>query len=429
MENCAILGGNPVRETPIPWANCMGEEEKRAVDIVMESGELSKFLANSGDKFLGGDKVKELESEFCNKFNVRYAVSMNSATSGLMAAVKACGVGPGDEVLVTPYTMSASASAILMNCAVPVFVDIDKETYSIDPNKIESLISIHTKAILTVNIFGLPSNLPLIMEIAKKHNLYVIVDNAQAPGATIDGIEAGAMADIGVYSLNYHKIIHCGEGGVVVTNNEKMARICQLVRNHGEVILDEEGNSDTYCIGYNIRMSEIHAAIGIEQLKKLNSFLDTRRMLGAFITEKLASRRGLEGVIIPEKFTHSYYVYPIKFKKDEWGIRRKTFAKAMMAEGFPIQEGYVKPIYLMNLYKYQHIYDKTTFPFSMISEPTQNYEQGICPVAEKMYFEELLIADICRYPYSKELVSDFFKAIDKIWDERKELKKLELHDE
>ena len=198
MSKCAILGGKPVREAAIPWTSTMGSEELDAVTEVMKSGVLSAFLANSGEKFCGGPYVKKLEEMFCRRFHARYAITVNSATTALYTAVAACNIGPGDEVLVAPYTMVASASAILMNGAVPVFVDIDPDTYTLDPSLIERWITPHTKAILTVNIFGLPSDVPKIMEIARKHNLYVIEDNAQSPGATVNGKEAGTMADIGV---------------------------------------------------------------------------------------------------------------------------------------------------------------------------------------------------------------------------------------
>ncbi len=418
MSECAILGGRPIRKEPIPWTSTMGDEELNAVVDVMKSGCLSAFIANSGDKFYGGPKVKEIEEAFCKRFGSKYAISVNSATTALHTAVAACGIGPGDEVLVSPYTMVASASAILMNCAVPIFVDIDPDTYNLDPDEIEKWISPNTKAILTVNIFGLPSNLSRIMEIAKRHNLYVIEDNAQAPGATIDGREAGTIADIGVFSLNYHKVIHSGEGGILLTDNDELARKCQLIRNHGEVALDEKGDMDTVVLGSNIRMSELHAAVGIEQLKKLDGFLVNRRKLAKRITEGFNSREGLSGVVVPEGFTHSYYVYPFKYDKDVWGISRDSFAKAMTAEGFPIGAGYVKPIYLMNIYKHKRVFNGTTYPFAFMKNPTQNYVEGLCPVVERMHNEELLTADICRHPFTEKDIDDFFEAIDKIWKER-----------
>ena len=421
MSRSAILGGKPVRNEAIPWANTMGEEELNAVINVMKSGCLSAFIANSGEKFYGGPKVKELEDNFCARFGSKHAISVNSATTALHTAVAACGVGPGDEVLVSPYTMVASASAILMNCAVPVFVDIDPTTYTMDPNEIEKWISPHTKAILTVNIFGLPSNLPKIKEIAKKHSLYVIEDNAQAPGATVFGDEAGTIADIGVFSLNYHKVIHSGEGGVLLTNDDELARKCQLIRNHGEVALDELGDMNTIALGSNIRMSELHAAIGIEQLKKLDGFLEKRRELADYITLNFKKRSGFGPVEIPDGYTHSFYLYPFKFYESEWGITRELFAKAMAKEGYPLGVGYVKPIYLMNLYKHKHVFNMTTYPFDFIDTPTQDYKYGLCPVVERMHYKELLTADICRVPFTKTDIDGFFEAIDKIWEDRSEI--------
>ena len=425
MSKSAILGGTPVRENAIPWTSTMGKEETNAVVDVMNSGCLSAFLANSGEKFNGGPKVREIEEAFCKRFNSKYAISVNSATTALHAAVAACNIGPGDEVLVSPYTMVATASAILMNCAVPVFVDIDPDTYTMNPDEIEKWITPHTKAIITVNIFGLPSNLPKIMEIARKHNLFVIEDNSQAPGATVDGVEAGTIGDIGIFSLNYHKIIHSGEGGVLLTNNSELAKRCQLVRNHGEVALDEQNDMDTVALGSNIRMSEIHAAIGIEQLKKLDGFLASRRALAEKITKGFDERKGLSGVYVPDKYTHSYYIYPFKFDKDVWGISRELFAKAMALEGFPLGVGYVKPIYLMNIYKHKKVFNNTTYPFSFIKESTQDYTKGLCPVVERMHFEELLTADICRIPFTDKDIDDFFKAIDKIWKEKEVIKSIE----
>lgn len=424
MSKCAILGGSPVRPAPIPWTSTMGSEEMDAVAEVMKTGVLSAFLANSGEKFCGGPYVKKLEEMFCRRFRAKHAISVNSATTALHAAVAACNIGPGDEVLVSPYTMVASASAILMNGAVPVFVDIDPDTYTMDPGQIERWITPHTKGILTVNIFGLPSDVPRIMEIAKKHGLYVIEDNAQAPGATVNGKEAGTMADIGVFSLNYHKVIHSGEGGVLLTDSDELARKCRLVRNHGEVALDEENDSDTIALGSNIRMSELHAAVGIAQLAKLDGFLETRRRLAALISENIRWREGLTAVTVPEGFTHSYYVYPMKYQKDIWGISRETFAKAMAAEGFPLGVGYVKPIYLMKLYQHKHVFNETTYPFAFIETPTQDYKKGLCPVVERVHDEALLTADICRVPYTEKEVGEFFAAVDKIWEERDRLAEL-----
>jgi perosamine synthetase len=421
MSKLALLGGTPIREAAIPWTNTMGEEEKTAVVKVMESGNLSAFIGRAGNGFLGGAKVQEIETMFADKFGSKYGISLNSATTALHTAIAACEIGPGDEVLVTPYTMAATASAILMNNAVPVFVDICSETYTLNPSEIEKWLTPRTKAIIVTNLFGLPGNLPEILKIARQHGLYVIEDNAQAPGATINGKQAGTLGDLGIFSLNYHKVIHSGEGGIILTDNEKLAYRCQLIRNHGEVVVDDLEDEDTVVLGSNYRMTELHAAIGIEQLKKMDEFLKRRRSLAEQLSKGLSTFTGLKGVTVPEGYEHSYYVYPIQFDKSIWGIKRSTFAAAMKAEGFPLGEGYVKPIYLMKLYQHKKIYNQTQYPFSLIAEPAQQYQKGICPVVEEMYEEKLLTADVCRIPYTAKDVDDFLNAIDKIWSSRAEL--------
>lgn len=421
MSKLALLGGAPVRKTAISWANTMGEEEKNAVIKVMESGNLSAFLARAGEQFLGGPRVKEIEAKFSLKFGAKHSISVNSATTALHTAVAACEIGPGDEVLVTPYTMTATASAILMNNAVPVFVDICSETYNLNPNEIEKWLTPRTKAIIVTNLFGLPGNLPEILKIAKKHGLYVIEDNAQAPGATIEGKQAGTFGDLGIFSLNYHKVIHSGEGGIILTANDQLAYRCQLIRNHGEVAVDDLDDEETVVLGSNYRMTELHAAIGIEQLNKLDRFLKMRRALADQLTRGLKQFTGLKGVTVPEGYEHSYYVYPIQFNKDIWTIRRAVFAAAMKAEGFPVGEGYVKPIYLMKLFQHKKVYNQTQYPFSLIEKPIQTYQKGICPVVEEMYDEKLILADVCRIPYTATDIDAFLTAIEKVWLAKEEL--------
>lgn len=421
MSKLALLGGLPVHEHPIPWVNTMGEEETAAVLAVMESGCLSAYYGREGDNFLGGPKVREIEHAFAEKVHTNFAISVNSATTALHTAIAACEIGPGDEVLVTPYTMTATASAILMNNAVPIFVDICPDTYNLNPSEIEKWITARTKGIVVTNLFGLPANLPEILSIARRHGLYVIEDNAQAPGAAIQGKQTGTFGDLGIYSLNYHKVIHSGEGGIIITDNEQLAHRCQLVRNHGEMVLDDINDHDTVVLGSNYRMTELHAAIGIEQLKKLDHFLASRRLLAKLLTEGLTCFEGLKGVTVPDGYEHSYYVYPIQFDAHTWGITRTTFAAAMKAEGFPLGVGYQKPIYLLPMYQHKKVYNQTNYPFSLIAEPVQSYEKGICPIAEEMYDEKLLIADVCRTPYTRQDIHEFLTAIEKIWHERDRL--------
>ena len=427
-EKLAILGGKPVLKKPFPLYNSLGTEEKKAVIRVMDKKIISDFIGRAGDKFLGGEYVKKFEKDFCRKFGVKYAVSFSSASTALQAAVAALGIGPGDEVITSPFTMSATASAILLNNAIPVFADIDPETYCPDPSSIEKKITEKTKAILTVNIFGGSSDFSAIVKLAKKHNLKIIEDNAQSMGAKYEEKYLGTIGDIGIFSFNVHKHLQCGEGGVLITNDEKLAFRAQLVRNHGEVIVDDlsgEGIEESI-IGSNYRLSELHAAVAIEQLKKINKLNNPRVNLAKYLTSQLEKFSWLAPCKILKNSTHTFYVYPIKFFTEKIGIKRETFTKTMAAEGFVLGQGYLKPLYLMPIYQKREIYPGRKFPF--VSEEfgmDAKYSKGDCPVAERMFEKELLITSICNSQRTKADIDLFVKAMKKIEENIEELKKYE----
>lgn len=418
MKNkLAILGGKPVLKKAFPPHNYINKEEKKAVAAVMESRLLSDFVGRAGEYFLGGKMVKEFEKEICKKLKVKYAVSFNSATTALQAAVGALGIGPGDEVITTPFTMSATATAILLNNAVPVFADIDPEYYCIDPVSIEKNISPKTKAIMAVNLFGGSADYEKIFDVAKKHKLAVIEDNAQSIGAKFKNKFLGTVGDIGVLSFNVHKTLQCGEGGVLVTNNEKLAFRAQLIRNHGEVIIDDLQEKGVYepVVGSNYRLCEINSAIGLEQLKKMEILNRSRVELAKMLAKKMKKFKWLEAAKVRPGTTHVFYVFPFKFFEEKIGISRELFAKAMKEEGFPLGVGYVKPLYLMPLYQKREIYPGSKFPFVSSEFKTDiSYKKGICPVTERMHEEELLYTSICHHGRTEKDLDMFVRAIEKI---------------
>lgn len=423
MAKLAINGGSPVRSAPFPLYVTIGEEEKRAVMEVLDSTVLSKFLGTWSPDFFGGPRVQKLEREWADYFGIRHAVSVNSATSGLYAAVGAAGVGPGDEVIVSPYTMTASATAALVYGGIPVFADIDPDTFCLSPASIRERITPRTRAIIVVDLFGHPAEMDEIMRIARQHGLVVIEDAAQAPGARYHGRNAGTLADMGVFSLNYHKTIHCGEGGVVVTNSDEYAGRLQLIRNHGEVVVQKKGVTDLVnMVGFNYRMTEIEAAIASEQLKKLESLVAPRIAAAEFLTGELAGLPGLTPPAVRPDVRHGYYIYVLKYDASVTGVPRAKFAAALRAEGVPVAEGYVEPIYLQPMYQQRIAFGKDGFPFTYPGYQGElNYAKGICPVTEHMHFEALLYGDYCHAAMTRQDLTDIANAFRKVAENLAEL--------
>lgn len=423
MSKLAIHGGQPVREKPYPAYVTIGEEEKRAVGEVLDTTVLSKFLGTWSPDFLGGPRVQKVEREWEQYFGVKHAVTMNSATSGLSAAVGAAGVGPGDEVIVSPYTMTASATAALIYGAIPVFADIDPDIFCITPASIRKCITPYTKAIIVVDIFGHPADMAEIMEIAREHNLVVIEDAAQAPGAKVGSRFAGTLAHMGVFSLNYHKTIHSGEGGVVVTDNADYAERLQLIRNHAEVVVANKGVTNLVnMVGFNFRMTEIEAAIASEQLKKLDRLLASRIEAADYLTSKLSGMPGLKTPLVRAGVRHGYYFYVMRFDADVIGVHRDEFVAAIAAEGVPFFKGYVKPIYLEPIYQKRIAYGADGFPFTYPGyKGAVSYEPGICPMVERFYADEVLYTNVCHANIGQEDLDDVVTAVKKVYENVREL--------
>jgi dTDP-4-amino-4,6-dideoxygalactose transaminase len=350
---------------------------------------------------------------------------MNSATSCLYAGVGAAHIGPGDEVIVSPYTMTASASAALVYGGIPVFADIDADTFCLDPASIRSRISPRTRAIIAVDLFGHPAAFDEIMVIAREHNLIVIEDSAQAPGARQGDRYAGTLADMGVFSLNYHKTIHCGEGGVIVTNDDDYADRLRLIRNHAEVVIKAKGYRDpsslVNMLGFNYRMTEIEAAIARQQLKKLDALLEPRISAATYLSEQLANIPGLTTPKTMGSVRHGYYLFAIKYDEEIIGLPRERFVDALRAEGIPISMGYVEPLYLQPMYQQRIAIGAKGFPFTEARPEAICYERGLCPVAETMHFESLLTTNICHANIRQSDLDDFVAGVCKVIDHRQDL--------
>lgn len=412
---------SPVRIKPWQESNAIEEEELRAVQRVMERGRLSLFQGawkpTPPYSFLGGPEVQALENLAKEMMRVEHVVAVNSATSGLSAACGALGLGFGDEVIVSPYTMSACAVAPLWYGAIPVFADIELATGCLDPTSIRSRITKRTRAILVVHQFGIPADMDAIMTIAREHQLKVIEDCAQAWGAQYKGKGVGTIGDIGVFSFNVHKTIQCGEGGLCVTNNKELALRLQLIRNHGEAVVEDAGYTEiTNIIGANFRMTEIQAAIAQEQLKKLERLNATRRHLVETLAQGIQQYDFLEILGLESDRQSTYYVCPIRFFSEHChSIPRGKFARLLAVEGIPLGEGYIKPLYLLPLFQ-RKIAFKNGYPWSAPEnrDAHPSYTKGTCPNAERLYEKELLLHFHLCHPQTEEDVHDIVTAIDKV---------------
>lgn len=410
MSKLAITGGTPVRTDPFPAYKVIGEPEKDAVAKVMDSGVLSRFIGGWHKDFYGGPEVQAFEREWADSCGATHAISVNSATSGLYAACGAAGIGAGDEVIVSPYTMSASCVAPMVYNATPVFADIDPATYCLDPESIRSKITAKTKAIIIVHIFGMAADMDPIMEIAKAHDLIVIEDCAQCPFATYKGRPVGTLGHMGIFSFNYHKHIHTGEGGMITTHDDHFAERCQLIRNHAESVVAGKGVTDqTNMIGFNYRMGELEAAIGRCQLAKGAELIATRKSNVAHLEAGLSGIAGLTMPTTKPAGDHVYYVHALGYDPDVTGVPVGIMADALKAElpltelregeGALVRAGYVQPAYSLPIFQ--------TTPGA--------YPAGLCPMTERAN-QRLLIHEFMRPPMSAADLDDVIAAFTKVFD-------------
>jgi len=420
----ALLGGQKVIERTFVRYNPIGQEEVAAARAVVESGVLSQFIGAWGADFLGGPKVREFERRCEAQFGVKHAVTVNSWTSGLIAAVGALNIEPGDEIIVSPFTMCASATAILHWNAIPVFADIESDMFCLDPSSVEANITPHTKAIMAVDIFGQSADMGALMEIAKRYGLKVISDTAQAPGAKYNDKYAGTLSHVGGYSLNYHKHIHTGEGGILVTDDDVIADRLRLIRNHAEAVVGPMGEVNlANMIGYNFRLGEIECAIGLSQLNKLDALIERRQSIAERLNVGLAPLAGLKTPRVRDKCTHVYYVYPMVLDIALLGISRARIVEALVAEGVTgLAPGYVN-VHMLPMYQKKIAYGSAGFPWSSdICRRDVSYAHGICPVAEELHESTFLGFAMCLHDLAEADVDLIVAAFHKVWANLEALK-------
>ena len=399
-------------EQPLDPYPSIGSAETDAVVKVLRTGVLSGFYGSSGPEFHGGPTVRALEAAWRERFGVAHAVSVNSGTSGLQAALGAVGIGPGDEVIMPPYTMSATAVAPLIWGGIPVFADIEPETFCIDVTKVREAITRRTRAILVVNLFGHPARLAELRAIAVEHDLWLIEDNAQAPLASEGGRLAGTVGHIGVYSLNVHKHIQSGEGGVCVTEDADLAQRMTLIRNHGENLVEEFGlRGVPNLIGFNFRLSELSAAVALAQLRDIDVHVERRERVAETLTKETTGLNGWTAPSVRSGCRHNYYMWTVRYNAKATGVSRETFCHALRAEGFANEVGYTPPLYRLPVFRDRMGIGRDGYPFSLSD---RKYVPGLCPVAERMSDHEVLQFQPPAWDVDEGLASLLAEAVHKV---------------
>jgi perosamine synthetase len=355
---------------------------------------LKKVLNSDNWSSTSGTWCQTLEKKFANKFKSKYAVAMNSGTSTLHSALEAVGVEPGDEVISPAITVIMDSTATFHANAIPVYADIDPDTFNIDPRDIERKITDKTKAIIIVSLYGLPCDMDEIMSISRKYNIPVIEDNAQCFLSTYKGKLAGTFGDIASYSFENSKHMSCGEGGIIITNSEKYARLCRKTAGHGYKNLEAEDgliklNQSVYqdpdykrhdSVGWNYRLSEISAAIAIAQLEKLEENVELRQKVSEMFLSEISSTNYLIPQKVPDDRTNSYFTFGVKFEGlDSIGVTWQEFRNKYVDFGGDGIYGawavpYLEPV----------ISEKTFAKRCPLVYNDIEYKKGLCPVAESI---------------------------------------------
>jgi perosamine synthetase len=348
----APLDAAPRVSQPIPLSSpdVSDEDRQRVMDVL------------NGRTLSLGPVLPAFEEAMAEAAGTRYAVAVNSGTSALHLCVKAAGIADGDEVITSPFSFVASANCMLFERAVPRFVDIDIDTYNIDPANIAGAINANTRGILPVHVFGLPSDMPAINQIASQHNLAVIEDSCEAIGATINGQRAGSFGQSGAFAFYPNKQITTGEGGAVVTNDERVARLARSWRNQGR------GDGSAWLqherLGYNYRLSDINCALGLGQLTRLQQFLRLRKNVAETYNNHLSR---IPGVILPPQpaagVEMSWFVYVVRLADEFTREDRDQVLELLRQQGVACNN-YFAPIHLQTFYQEQFGYRRGDFPIT-----------------------------------------------------------------
>ena len=405
----AILGGQPVRTKPFPgWPIWDKNADEELVLSVLRSGIWSRNKV-----------VAEFEKKYAELMGAKRCIGTTNGTNALLTALHCLEVGIGDEVLVPPYTFIATIDVIFLSGALPIMVDVDPETFQINPDKIEEKISEHSKAILPVHILGLPANMDKINAIAKKHNLLVVEDACQAWMAEWKGKKCGTLGDLGCFSFQNSKNLPCGEGGAILGDDDRIMDKCYSYHNFGRPHGSVTGRGNAI-LGTKCRMAEYQAAILLAQMKRLEEQTQTRNENAKYLTSRIKDIPGISPHKLYDGVTRAaYHLYPLRYKKEQFhNVPRSKFLAALKAEGIPCSSGYNrvnKNAFFENALRSKNF--RKMYPKKRLDRCR---ELNHCPDGDRLcdeavwFFHSILLG-------TKKDMDDIADAIQKIYENRSKL--------
>ena len=359
----ALEGGEPVRQTMLPYGRqWLDEDDITAVTHVLRS-----------DWLTTGPNISQFETAFAAKTGAAEAVAVSNGTAALHAAMYALGIGPGDEVIVPAMTFAASANCVVYQGGTPVFADVQPDTLLLDPTNVEAKITAQTKAIVAVDYTGQPCDYDALRYIATRHGLALVDDAAHALGGQYKGRPVGALADLNTFSLHPVKHITTGEGGMITTNDHTLARKMRVFRTHG-ITSDhrqrmEQGSwfYEMVDLGFNYRITDFQCALGLSQLRKLQSWVERRQQIARMYDEAFTGMTAVSPLAVSTNVSHAYHLYVIRFDLEQLRVDRNTIFQALRAEGIGVNVHYI-PVHYHPFYREQF-----------------GTKPGLCPVAEAAY--------------------------------------------
>ena len=435
----ALLGGQPVRTKPFMSRPHIDERELNAVTDSIREGVFSRFIGSPTPgirelirkpsrelvdldepfSFMGGPNVRRFEAAWAEAHEVPYAVAVNSATSAITALLMALDVGPGAEVITTPLSFTATATAIVAANAVPVFADIDPDTYCLSAEAVEQAITPRTKCIMPVHWCGNAGDFDAIIALAEKHGLIVIEDSCQAPGTRYQERFLGGLGRAGVFSFSEPKNVMTGEGGMITTFDRDLAAKCRLIRNHGEAIptADDDDEFIANTIGFNFRMVETAAAIGWVQTGKLDMVNGIRQRNHSYLVERLNEIIGQH--LSPQRLTHpetfAAYTSAFRWSEESSGAPRDVVAAALRAEGIPAATGVGRLMSDNPLFGRELAYGRLGCPFKCsFYQGRADYSPARLPTAHQVHDREYLAFFLAGWPNTTEDMDDIAAAFGKI---------------